>query len=315
MYNAGQKERFIKDFTVKISYRNQALKLFNRLEPYEEQWGADVVTMNRETVEPVVLSMLGTRVRSGCLPSAILHGYARWCLDNGIEGATNALLEIDDDGVKRMRRRTVRNPRHMQAWLDALFDREDAETIDNYLRAFCWMVYAGLEQEDALLVRKSDVDFVSAVIRFGGLEYPIYREAVPSLRNCIELTGFRHRHPLRRENTTIERIPGDTLIRSSTEIGLASIRVYISDHAADAVKNGRTDIRMSAQNIRLSGIFYRMYEDEQAGFPPDFLERPELKLKERQFNVSSGRNTQQAKQRAAANFYRADYEDWKQTLR
>ena len=53
---------------------------------------------------------------------------------------------------------------------------------------------------------------------------------------------------------------------------------------------------------------------EFAGMDVDFLNVRELNISSREYEVSSGRNTQDAKRRDFARKYRRDYERWKMTL-
>ena len=315
MYNAEQKSRFIKEYTDKISYRESAVRLFNRFEPYEEAWGADLCTVDADRIYPVIRAVVGLRSASSKMPLAVIRGYAQWCLRHGIPGATDTILGFSDSGTDAMRTQTVKNPRHLQRWLDTLFVPEENETADNTMRAFCWLAYSGLKAEQAIALKNADVDFENMRIHYDGHDYILYREAVPSLRNCVELIAFRYEHPGYGHSIYRDRVPGDDLFRSMRGVlKTQGTLVSLSRACKNAVESGKTDLRLSYDRIRVSGIFYRMYEDELAGFPVDFLSVPELGITDRQYDLSSSTNTQSAKHRALAAQYRKDYERWKQTL-
>ena len=316
MYNAKQKESFIRDYTTKISVNEQAKRLFDLFEPYEEQWGADLCTRTTEEIQPVFDRIAGVRESSSHAPRTILRGYARWCMENGIPGATDAVMHLENAGADRLRDRMIRNPRHLQAVLDIICEPESEETADNYVRCYCWLAYAGLGAEDALTVRASEVDFTQMLIHHGSRDYPIYREALPAFRNCVRLTEFRYKHPNYPDRTVWkDRIPGDVLVRGIRSVpSMAVMQVELSRRLRRANEAGKTEMRLSYYRIWLSGVFYRMYEDELAGFPADFSAVVDEKLGDFQYKLPDKGNTQEYKRKKVAESYLSDYERWKQTL-
>lgn len=314
MYNAEQKARFIKDLTVSVSYREVVRGFFNTCEKYENEAGADLCTFDADRLRPLFENYAGIRSVSTHVPKTILCNYARWCLEHGIEGATDAALHLDDSvSLDKIRTQTVRNPKQLQRWMDILFAPEKDLTTDNVFRAWLWLGYAGLEGEDALSVLDSDVDFDHMLIRHGSAEYPIYREGLAAFQNCAELQSFAFFHPLYTKE--LDRVHGHVLLRGSGGLPTTnSLRARVSAKNRKALENGDTDLNLSYTHIRMSGIFYRVYQDELAGMDVDFMNVRELNISSREYEVSSGRNTQDAKRRDFARKYRRDYDRWKMTL-
>ena len=179
--------------------------------------------------------------------------------------------------------------------------------------SWLWLGYAGLDSNDAVTVKSGEVDLPHMLIRHGGREYPLYREGLQAIRNCMELESFAYFHPAYTKE--LPRSPGDLLLRSSGGIPTPGVlRTRVSSKNRKALNDGDTDLNLSYTHIRMSGIFYRVYEDELAGMPADFMSVPELEISSREYIVSSGRNTQDAKRRDFARKYLLDYERWKQTL-
>ena len=314
MYNAEQKTKFIKDITVSISYRDVIQAFFNTCEKYERDAGADLCTFTVEQLRPVFESYAGIRSVSTHVPQTILKKYAAWCLAHGVPGATDAAMHLDDSvSLEKFRTQTVRNPKQLQNWMDVLFAPERDLTTDNIFRSWLWLGYAGLDSNDAVTVRSGEVDLPHMLIRHGGREYPLYREGLQAIRNCMELESFAYFHPAYTKE--LPRSPGDLLLRSSGGIPTPGVlRTRVSSKNRKALNDGDTDLNLSYTHIRMSGIFYRVYEDELAGMPVDFMSVPELEISSREYIVSSGRNTQDAKRRDFARKYLLDYERWKQTL-
>ena len=315
MYNAEQKERFLKEYSTSVSVRSYAVRLFNKIEPYEAERGADVCTFGMEDLQTAYDSVGGIRNKSRDLPRSILREYAKWCMQNGISGATDTAFKLDRVGTERIRLTTVRNPRHLQAWLDMICVPESENNIDNYVRAYCWLAYSGMSNEAALKVRTGDVSFQSMTVRSDGVDYPIYREALSCMWNCVELKQFKMFHPTISGGFYKDRVPGDLLLRGCKGMPTGeTMRVEISRRKKKIPPDSDMKLELSFNRIWLSGVFYRMWEDEQAGLPVDFRSIAELDLAGKNYKLDQSRLTMNAKRNELARDYRDDYERWKQTL-
>ncbi len=325
MYNTELKEKFITEYTEKESVKRACVTTFNAMAEYETVWGADLCTRSEKELEPIVAAMLGLRSKSMGLRMTILREYARWCLLRNVPGACDGMLHVEIDGLDKMRRQTVKNPRHLQAYLDSICDKESIETSDNTIRCFFWLAYAGMKEEDIILVTADDVDLSNMLVRFGGEEYPVYREAIPAIRNCMTLTQFRYEHPNYDPETTVyrNRAGGKALVRGIRAVpSVVSMRAMISRRSKecttpDSEGNVKTEMHLSYYRVWLSGFFYRIYEGELAGVPNTqevFLTVVKDMKKDKVYKLASGRNTQSAKHRKLASEYQKDYERWKMTL-
>ena len=314
MYHAEQKARFLREYSTKISVRDWAQAMFDRLESYEEEQGSDLCTWDLDTLQQVFDRIAGVSQQGRNALCSFLRSYARWCVKTGVPGATGAAERLIGTGAGEMRVQTVRNPRHLQAFLNAVCLPEDEQTSDNNFRAYYWLAYSGLGDEDIFTVTEGEVDFPNAVVKHNGREYPIYRESVPALRNCVELKSYRYLN----SNYTVgpiwrDRIPGDILLRGVRSVPtVGMMRGDLAKRSKMARDAGKTDMKLSYHRIWISGVFYRMYEDELAGFPPDFSAFIDDKLGD--FQYKQGSNSQAYKRKEAADFARRDYERWKETL-
>ena len=317
MYNAEQKTRFVKETIEAVTVREAALNLFNKTEPYEEEYGGDIVTMDVESLQRVFDRLAGLRDKTKYKSMHILQSYARWAIGSGIPDAKDSALRLESAGIERMRTETVRNPKQLQIYLDALFLPESLQTADNNFRSWYWLAFAGLKAEDALTVTVDEVDFTRMMISHNSALYPICREAVPALHNCVTLSQFRFIHPnYGGPNGTLrDRAPGRELLRGLRGVpALQTFRVEFVKRLAEASKEGKTQMHLSYRNVWLSGFFFRMYEDELAGIEPDFGIITEARLGSKQFKLDSCRNTQESKKAELSREFQKDYERWKQTL-
>lgn len=325
MYNAELKEKFISEYTDKESVRRVCVTTFNAIEEHESDWGADLCTRSSEELEPVVGAMLGLRSKSMELRMTIFREYVKWCIKNHVPNVCDGMLHVEIDGVEKMRHQTVKNPRHLQAYLDSICDKENCETTDNTLRCYFWLAYAGMKEEDIIKVTADDVDLSYMVIRFGGYEYPIYREALPCIKNCMVLTRFVFEHPNYDANKTVyrDRAKGRTLMRGIRAVpSVVSIRAMISRRSRECTTpddngNVKTDMHLSYYRAWISGLFYRVYEGELAGVTDTkeaFLTVVKDMKKDKVYKLESSRNTQASKHRKLAAEYQRDYERWKMTF-
>ena len=317
MYNTELKEKFAKEYTEKISVRDACLSVFNAFEKYETQWGADLCTQNKETLEPVVENLLGLRAKSQQLRFVILQEYVKWCLKNQVPGACDGMLMVDVSALSKMKRQTVKNPMHLQRYLNDICDAESEQTADNTLRCFYWMAYGGMGEEDIFRVRSKDVDLSSLLVHLDGTDYPIYREAIPAFKNCMTLSQFLYKHPNYGADKTVyrDRADGDILIRGIRAIpSVMSMRAELSRRSKKCFDEVRTTLQLSYYRAWISGVFYRTYEAELAGVPVDFSGVAADFMQGKTYKLESGRNTPMAKQRKLAADYTVDYERWKATL-
>lgn len=317
MYNTELKSRFAKEYTESISVREACFSAFTAFEKHEEQWGADLCTQPTEVLQPVVDKLLGLRSKSIQLRLTIYQEYVKWCLKNKVPGACDGMLHVDSSGLNKMRKQTVKNPKHLQRYLDEICDTEGDETTDNTLRCYYWLAYSGMDEQDIFQVCAKDVDLSSMVVRFNNTEYPIYREAIPAIKNCMNLTQFQYKHPNYTADKIVyrDRAVGDILIRGIRSTpSISSMRAELSRRSRDRIQSGRTELQLSYYRVWISGIFYRMYESELAGAEPDFFSLVERFTEGKTYKLDSGRNTVGAKHRKLAWEYMTDYKRWKMTL-
>lgn len=310
MYNTEQKENFISEYTTHIETRKAAVAMFNALEPHEVSWGADVCTRSAEELQPVVDELVGLRTDSKRHRLSMLRAYVKWCIAQGVPNACEGVLQIEEIGLEKIKRQMVANPQHLQMYLDGICDKEAEQTVDCVYRCFFWLAYGGMKESDVLSVVESDVDLDAMVVRYGGREYPIYREALSAFKNCVTLKQFRYKHPNYGDDKIVfrDRALGNILLRGmSATPSITAIRVEM------ARKSRISDnLKLTFFRVGLSGLFYRTYEAERAGMPVDFMAAAADFMDGKTYNLERGRNLIGAKQRRVAKGYMTDYSRWKE---
>lgn len=315
MYNEGQKRKFIHDYNRPASTQQTCIQTFEFIEKYELAKGADICTMSVKEVTPILEEITGLRVRSVSTRTNILKDYCRWCLDHGVEGATDGLLKARATGLQRVRSETVSNPLQLEIYLNALYEPTEDQTMDNIFRAFHWLAYAGMSEEDTVQVRCQDVDLFNMVIRYDNVNYPIYREGLPAIKSCATAKSFRYQHPVAAPTGEFkERIGGDLLLRGiKANIPILAFRNRISKSSRAAVAEGRTDKRLTHYRVWLSGMFYRLKEQEDAGIEIKTIDLDYHFFSQRKFkgNIGRAEDVNYPVRKQAVADYRTDYERWK----
>ncbi len=323
LYNEEIKLRFIEGFSDKPARQAAAHDLFYATCKYEESWGADICTRCKEDVQSIVDDIVGIRSSSKRLRISLLHRYAEWCMANGVDGACDGILQVTDIGVSKMRKQMVVNPQHLQRFLDCICDKEDNRTVDCLYRAFYWLAYSGIREDDIMEITSDHIFWDEQVIRYQGREFPIYRESVRALKfasNSTEVLIFR---PTSKRPMVKERVQGDTLLRISGDplVDRHSLRNRTAERCTKQKYRNlfpeddtSIDLRLSFYKVWLSGVFYRAYERERSGEQVDFSTEAMAHMAGKVYKLDSGRNLISAKQRSVERDFLEDYRRWKEAF-
>lgn len=267
MYNSEIKQEFV-DAYAKDSrcLKKDAVRIFNVIEKYEAEWGADICTRSLAEIQPAVDDVAGLRKGTRYKSLTILREYGKWCKTMGVAGVRDDLANIEDAGYSKIKKQMVSSPLQLQKYLNELFSPEEEETLDNVYRCYHWLAYGGFLEEEILDIKCQDVDFVNMAVVYNEREMAIYREAIPAFRNAVNLNDFAYKHPNYNKVIRRNRVPGEELMRGiKASTKKYTIRTAISAAAKKAFNDGRTTKILSCQRLQMSGLFYRVYEQEYTG--------------------------------------------------
>lgn len=315
MYNEELKNDFLEYFKQKRPEEavEFCISTFQSCEPFEQDWDADLCTKTADQLGPMIEELVGLRVKSKWKRIILLKEYVNWCIAIGYPGVCDGMLKIESVGLKKVRTQMVSGPLHLQRYLDEIFEPENEETVDNIYRCCFWLSYMGVDEEDIVAIKCSDVNLEKRTLNYKGQELELYSISVPAFRNAAKLTEFRFKHPNYADKFVMrERAAGDVLIRGIRNApSTMAIRSELSRRSQKAIEDGNTQSRISLQRARLSGMFYKKYELERAGCPVSFEDVTEKFIGEKVYKLDKGRNTQEAKKRQIMNDYLQDYQRWK----
>lgn len=311
MYNESLKINFIRDYTQSINTANVATTIFNAFEPYEIEWKSDLSTKSAGELQPVIDEIVGLRRKSQWMSLTVLKEYVKWCIAMNVPGACDGMLHITVAGLDKVKRQMVSGPVHLQRYLDELFDPESKETVDNLYRCYYWMAFSGIQEDETLSIKTTDIDFTEMTIRCGDNVFPLYRESLPAFHNAIELTEFSYIHPNYSKIIRRNRVPGETIMRGVKAVTKTlTIRSVLTHRSADALHRGKTKQQLSFYRVRISGLFYRMYERERAGIPVDFSDAAVKFMSGKTYTLNEKYKIEY-KQNSVERDYMEDYQRWK----
>lgn len=264
MYNEELKSRFIKECCEDKSATNRAHRLFEAAEGFENNWGNDICTMPEDVLGEALQEITSARLGTQLADMSILKKYARWCLDNQVPSACEGLLKNHEVGCDKLRTTMVDSPEQLQSYMDKAFPSINDCRVDNLCRGLYWLAYMGFEEKEAAEVRVEHVDLKNASIHFGGKLYPIYREAIPTIRYLCSANSFIYDY--KKYEAVIERDSGTQLLRgmrSGSGVNTDSIGRLAARRLASISANPDEKIVLRYKSLRLSGIFYKMLDDER----------------------------------------------------
>lgn len=331
MYNEEQKRNFIKSYTSSQSTAKKIEQIFSWFVPYEEKWGMDLAEQSASELQPVVNNVSGVRTKSTETVLYILKDYVKWCLNNGYK-ASNGMFGVRTVATEKIREQMVSSPLHLKKILDGdeelnkdgkevrryCFDKVEMETVDITYRVFIWMAFAGLRDKDAVRVTSDCVDLKRLKINFEGKTYELYKECIDDFDAACNLKDFMFCHG--NYTTRRQRAAGDTITRGfrSPIADIGTLRPLINKRFANRVAEKEEEKQksvLSYNRIYLSGVFYRAFEKERAGFPISFSEEISFLMQKKEQEGEQYTTTKTRTLKSIANNlereYLEDYEKWK----
>ena len=253
--NKDRKLAFLKEkYGDNYPYRSTILKVMEKCEDF---YGKDICELTENQLYPF-LNNIGKNYNTIITYISVLNSYIKYCYDKKFPGALNTKISYKKDSLKyNMKSSMVASPSDLQRVLDKLFPSVTAGEYANILRCCCWLLYAGLELDEAADIKIDDIRLNEQLISYNGNFYPIYPESLEVIRFCIDsdnivVQGGKLLYSKKRLNNHL-------LLRSFNEINASKLRDGITKRANAATKNGKCDVAVTCRSIFRSGLFYRAY--------------------------------------------------------
>lgn len=312
MYNKDIKERFIASEETTPERAKKIAEFFNTIGAYEEKVGADICSISGEALREAITQIGGVTRQSQKNLMTGLRSYIKWCLNNGIPGACDALLKFDitEIGLDKIHRQLYANPIHLQKTLDAVFDPESKNTSDNAYRAYFWLAYAGVPQEDVFRVTVKDVDLRKMTVELNGERFQFEQQGKAAIKNCVELDSFIIQHT----NYTKDwkRYDSDQLLRGvKGEITYNAMKNFVRRAIFNPDKTPKINTELGYEHVKLSGKFYRMRMMEVQGIEIDFYDIARAEMAGKEYKLDKSTVTMKTLCTQKAKLIEADYKRWK----
>ena len=314
-YNAERKEKFLEQKKDIIVEKN--LKIYKRLFKVfgqdEKRYDMDLCDFSYDILMTVLPLRLSRGWNSKATQLSLLKEYAGWCYKEKLnKHNTFDILRIkssDIDSSLRTRKQLIKDPQHLQSILDEVLKSErDEPSVDIMYRIVCWLLYYGFTEEEIMSMKQSNVDFENNIIYNDDRTKSVVLDK--NLRNLLECSISLDSvyRPAKSGAIRLDLDKSDKIIRriamknnnESSDI----IKIRLSLMRRNYEKNVYENVSLSTKRLRLSGIFYRLYEKEISG---DKLTDDDF-----YFNIREGLTKQSVKIKIKRN--KQEYNDWKRAF-
>ena len=325
LYNKEIKEQFILENARSAWSRDMYTSVLENISEIERQHQMDAAQMD--------LSLLLSEISfSQFIPNAAKHQheataekYVKWARKH-IDSFKN--VSNDEKSVEEIPGygKFVRNPKHLAITLERVFPQPELNTIQHVYRAYLWLAFSGLREEDAAKVESWNLDFDAMEIQLDGRKYPIYAESVYDLRAvCVANTINEN---IGRKKVVIKESPradgysilrgfetdNDILITIKNTHRTAVSKYFRKAKEKDIIKQDLVCYDLTYLNAYYSGIFFRMRELEELGIEPDFS-----KISDRDYDLYDEKHgylvtpvySERVKRTRKKNDLKAKYRNWK----
>lgn len=308
--------RFIHSTTDSKSVVEKWIKAFRSIKAFEEEWNCDIAEYDHSGVYAAMESAFGSSTSSKRRGLSFMKKYVGWYKSETGRN-TSSIIEnstIDDMGLGKIRYWYVSSPLHLQSRLDKSFDPESDENTDNVCRCIFWLVYSGIPEDVAVNIKTSDVDLSQMTVFDGAKDVPIYREGMASLKNCVCLDRFRRvgRYGL----VTQKRKDREKLLCGiHSTMNVITMRTVISQKRKIKSELNPEILNegLAMRHVWVSGMFYRLYELERAGYPVSITPIVEA-IASRSRSGNQNPKTVNSRIRRIRSEILIDYNNWKKVF-
>lgn len=180
------------------------------------------------------------------------------------------LVELSDEERDEFRSQFVAGPQHLHIVLSQITAEPELHKIDLVVRAYFWLAFSGLYEEDAYVITQDHLDFENMEIHLDGKTYPIYRQSVRTFRELASATSMRRRTKLEQNGKLFPRAEGDQLLRTFSKTYQEEMRVLYHRAMRGCFNSDGTPVQLNFKTVYSSGIFFRTFEMERVTGRYDF---------------------------------------------
>lgn len=266
MYNEDLKKGFLHSRGFSIAAVRKCVALLNDVGDFENQFRKDFSLFSSTELEDVLPKVLGDNMMFQIENLKLLRWYVDWCSSNTNLMVSDAIHDYAIDEVAKIRGQMVSSPEDLNNYLNGFLRSPSKESVDDTSRGFLWLGFMGFMIDMATGMKTNDVDITRGAIRNGTSWTKIYDEAMPVMKNLVELDHFNSYGSSTTKLSERPRIKNPYLLRGvkgeATKLGMTGVKSTTVKKVTAAVNNGETDRSVTFERVWFSGVFYRGYQRE-----------------------------------------------------
>ena len=259
MYNANLKQDFIKQQNIGETATKRYYLLFDKTEVFENAMEKDIAEMSSGEFQYVFSNIDIKGSYSYTYGNiSLLKQYIYWCRTNTDFNIINEVSNIEDQGYNAVLftfiDKMVSSPQDLIDKCDILLPDIKDLRIDNFLRAYLYLLFCGFTEKEIFEIKVKDLDTL--------FNNSIYSEFIPHLNIISDMEYYnKGKQEISLKNSS----SFDLLIKNYSDLsktkGVMKSRLSIASKIYK--KNNNKKLNLSCNNVYKSGYYYKAYLQEK----------------------------------------------------
>lgn len=278
LFNEDLKMEFELDYCPSEKHRPNVHKVFKRFTAVEADLGKDLYDFSKQELQDAISNCGAISTVLIQYTIGVLRAYKKWCCDRNL-GHHVDIDSLDTDLLEKLREHVFMNPAHLKRILDIIFPNPNEEHVYHLYRAYYWLLYMGLYEDEAARVKENQVNLPDHIIYRDApfnKTVQIIPEALSDIRAAYTLEGLLETRRTKYgtvAKTMRARAKGSEILRgkyrkdvSSTQSFPDTCRRMTLTRIADVLneENRNVIVFPTVMYVRRSGIYYRAWRREMA---------------------------------------------------
>lgn len=306
MYNEPQKLLYIESYLKKSKIKNKEIRhrnmrnFFDRIQDIEKHFDKDFSMFDCEEVKTALAVVCRRSVKYQKTVLSELRGYVEWCIDNecslDFENRLIGITTDDIDMVASYKINMFKDEAELNSALNMVLTPIQEDTSNNILRAMFHLLFNGISYNEIFDIRSNQVDLEKQIIHLSNRNVNISSMCRDRLKYVMGMYEFFSAPKFDANN--VEPADEETFGFCSKKASRPGVKKYPIVKNGYAIENSKRDrasmpaiyrpiisnafaalrqakgdmITTTTGDIIMSGIFYRIFENEKKSGELDFSE-------------------------------------------
>lgn len=273
MYNENIKMQYIKE-NCKANQRVQAEKTFNSFEEMEISLGKDICYFTIDECD-MLLNTYSLIINSKRAVRSEAIKYVNWCIARGLVNTNNFELldvyNISPSMVFNYRIKMFKDDESLNRVCDLVFDILYGNTLHEMKKAYIMLLFNGLTAQDIFHLKPENVDLERGAVLYHAKKYILYPKTSEAIKQIINAQFAKNIKKKYYENShylikNFSHKNGEGLSKEELmEYKYKTFQNTIATELFKAKARHKKTFYLSPANIINSGIFYKIYLEEENG--------------------------------------------------